>query len=174
MVKTSLYNSVLVSKYFSRFFSISLGEVLGEWRSTGFPFLSTMNLVKFHLMASIRVPPCSFFKYLNNGCASFPLTSILSNKSKFTLRSFTKHWISSALPGSWWPNWLQGKARIRKPVGKRRRSLWNFTFWGSCWWIKENFTLAYLRRSLKKSRKTLLFRQRNFERVAFVFCFPSR
>lgn len=111
-----LYNSLLVSKYFSKSFSISLGEVLGEWRSTGLPVLSTINFVKFHLIASKSVPPCSFFKYWYNGWAFFPLTSILSNKSNFTLRSRTKHWISSALPGSWWANWLHGNARIRNPA----------------------------------------------------------
>lgn len=105
----------LIQKKASKFFSISFGEVLGEWRSTGFPFLSTINFVKFHLMPSNSMPPCSFFKYCHNGWAVFPFTSIFSNRSNLTLRSRTKHWISSAFPGSWWLNWSQGNARMRKP-----------------------------------------------------------
>ena len=109
------YSSVLESKYFSNSWIIWKGEVVGACRSTGLPFLSTMNLVKFHLIASIKVPPCSFFKYSYKGWASLPFTSIFSNKSNLTLLSLMKHWISSAFPGSWCPNWLQGNARILRP-----------------------------------------------------------
>lgn len=114
-----LYNSVLASKYFSKFFSISFGDVVGAWRSTGFPFLSMMNLVKFHLMPSNNIPPCSFFKYCHKGAAVLPFTSTFSNRSNLTLWSRAKHWISSAFPGSWLLNWSQGKARTRRPEEKQ-------------------------------------------------------
>lgn len=88
------------------------GSVVVACRATGCPFLSTMNLVKFHFMPlwkyikktckaeydecvslhffqlnsySVSVPPCFFFKYFHKGWAPSPLTSILANMSNFTL-----------------------------------------------------------------------------------------
>jgi hypothetical protein len=52
------------------------GEVVGAYRSTTLPSLSTRNLVKFHLIPSPRKPPFCDFKYLNNGPASLPFTLI--------------------------------------------------------------------------------------------------
>lgn len=56
---------------------MSAGSVVGANRSTGCPFLSTKNFVKFHLMPFKPKKPCCFsFKYLYNGMALFPFTLI--------------------------------------------------------------------------------------------------
>jgi hypothetical protein len=57
--------------------SILDGEVVGAYRSTTFPFLSTKNLAKFHLILSPNSPPpfCDF-KYLYKGAWFCPFTSI--------------------------------------------------------------------------------------------------
>jgi hypothetical protein len=47
--------------------SILDGEVMGAYRSTTLPFLSTKNLVKFHLMLLPRSPPLCDFRYLYSG-----------------------------------------------------------------------------------------------------------
>lgn len=150
MSRTLIYNSCLVasSKYFSKFFFICCGLVLGPWRSTGFPFLSTMNLVKFHLIASIKVPPCLCFKKAHKGWAPFPLTLIFSKRSKLTLLSFKKHWICSASPGSWPANWLQGKARIRRPLKSIFFYLVSIFLW--------EYMLYWSRSKKQTSRKKLI------------------
>lgn len=61
---------------------MSIGSVVGAKRFTGCPVLSTRNLVKFHLMALPRKPPCLSFKYLYSGAAEFPFTLIYSGKQK--------------------------------------------------------------------------------------------
>lgn len=47
--------------------SILDGEVMGAYRSTTLPSLSTKNLVKFHLMPLPRSPPFCDFRYLYRG-----------------------------------------------------------------------------------------------------------
>src|ERR1035438_7355591 len=59
--------------------SMAVGGVVGAKRSTTLPFLSTRNLVKFHLILSPSRPPFSLFRNLYSGCASSPLTSIFEN-----------------------------------------------------------------------------------------------
>lgn len=55
---------------------MSMGSVVGANLLTGWPFLSTKNLVKFHLIALPKKPFCFSFKYLYNGMAVFPFTLI--------------------------------------------------------------------------------------------------
>ena len=55
--------------------SILNGDVVGAYRSTTFPSLSTRNLVKFHFIPSPKRPPLLDFKNLQRGAALPPLTS---------------------------------------------------------------------------------------------------
>jgi hypothetical protein len=62
--------------------------------------------------------PDATFKKLNAGEASPPLTLIFSMSSSGgspNPRAAAKALISSAEPGSWNPNWLQGKAWMTSP-----------------------------------------------------------
>jgi len=97
-------------------FSISIGSVGGPNRSRGFPFLSTKNFVKFHLIASIpRIPPFWVFNHFHRGCASFPFTFTLLVMSHVTPNVLANFLISASVPGSCPPNWLQGNPIIRRP-----------------------------------------------------------
>ena len=62
--------------------SISRGDVVGAYRSTTFPCLSTRNFAKFHLIESPNNPPFCSFKNLYRGEAFSPFTSILSSEKK--------------------------------------------------------------------------------------------
>eukprot|EP00092_Neocalanus_flemingeri_P001926 GFUD01002057.1.p1 GENE.GFUD01002057.1~~GFUD01002057.1.p1 ORF type:complete len:108 (-),score=14.47 GFUD01002057.1:686-1009(-) len=93
-----------------------MGSSIGPNLATGWPFLSTTNLVKFHLMALMRNPDCFSFRKAQRGSAPAPLTSTLANKSHLTPYLFVANsLISFSVPGSCPPNWLQGKPRMRKP-----------------------------------------------------------
>ena len=82
------------------------GEVIGAKRRTAFPWRSTKNFVKFHLMARLpRRPGVALFSQSNSGLALAPLTSILANIGKLTSYwSLQKVAISSSSPGSCSPN----------------------------------------------------------------------
>lgn len=69
---------------------MSIGSVVGENRLTAFPFLSTKNLEKFHLMASSSSPPCCSFKYLYSGMAESPLTLTYTKMELFLLSEFIR------------------------------------------------------------------------------------
>lgn len=69
---------------FSMSFTISRGEVVGEYLLTGTPCLSHRNFVKFHLMLFVSVPCLAFFRKTYSGSAFDPLTSILPNMSNST------------------------------------------------------------------------------------------
>lgn len=56
--------------------------VLGEKRETGTPDRLTKNLVKFHLIARPKKPPCRDLRNLYKGCASSPLTLTVFMTSK--------------------------------------------------------------------------------------------
>lgn len=70
-------------QYFSRCLTKSLGSVVGPCLSTGIPFWSMMNLVKFHLMKLPRVPPCFSWK----GCLVVRLPNVL-----YTTENSLLHW----------------------------------------------------------------------------------
>ena len=89
-----------------------MGSSMGPSLATGFPFLSITNLVKFHFMPEPRSPPCFSFKNFHSGWASAPLTLTFSNMSNLTPKPAANCLISVLEPGSWNPNWLQGKARM--------------------------------------------------------------
>jgi len=77
-------------------------------------------LVKFHLIAFDPITPgFSRFIQSNSGLALSPLTSTLAIsgkvRPKLTLQNSA---ISPASPGSWPPNWLQGKASTSKPLSR--------------------------------------------------------
>ena len=63
--------------------------------------------------------PDATLRKSKTGDASLPLTATLAittpagggGKPRFAAKAA----ISSAVPGSWEPNWLQGKARITRP-----------------------------------------------------------
>lgn len=81
-----------------------------------FPSLPTRNFVKFHLMASTRNPPFSFFRNLYSGSASSPFTLIFWNSSGSNLNlSATNALMSISHDGSWPPNWLHGNASTSRP-----------------------------------------------------------
>ncbi len=61
------------------------GSAVGGKRLTALPFLSTRNLVKFHLIFSDPIKPfASDFSALYIGCAASPFTSILENIGNVT------------------------------------------------------------------------------------------
>ena len=64
--------------------SMAEGTILGAYLLKGFPFLSIINLVKFHLMLFVKVPGISSFKYLKTGWLSEPFTFIFSVNGKVT------------------------------------------------------------------------------------------
>src|SRR5947199_289238 len=67
-------------------------------------------------------PDCSRFRYAYKGCELAPLTSIFSNNGKVTSYCVLQNSkISPASPGSWAPNWLQGKPSTEKPRGEKSR-----------------------------------------------------
>lgn len=90
-------------------FSISPSELLSVLANLmhGTPFLSTMNLVKFHLIRSKRNPGHFFFKNSKSGCVFGPFTSIFSKTSNFPPIALIVEQTSWLLPGSCFPNfWL--------------------------------------------------------------------
>lgn len=132
-----------VHKSLSISFPMSRGSVVGAKRSTGCPFLSHKNLVKFHLIALPKKPFCLFRKYLYSGMADSPLTltwwEMEKNNEKnsivlfhlicrfgitfaitspmFAFAFFKWQTISSPLlSGICDANWLHGKAKIRSPL----------------------------------------------------------
>jgi hypothetical protein len=61
------------------------GVLVGLNLFLGRPYLSTTNLVKFHLMALPNKPPPNLdLRYLNRGWALLPFTSIFSKMGKLT------------------------------------------------------------------------------------------
>merc|ERR1719318_1802523 len=74
--------------------------------------IGSTNLVKFHLMPEPRRPPSCSFNHVHTGAAFFPFTSTFANMSNVAPCDAANALISDALPGSWAPNWLHGKARI--------------------------------------------------------------
>jgi len=102
---------------FIRSSSIARGFVVVAYRFTGWPSLSIRNFEKFHLIASTMNPDCFILRYFHSGCASSPLTLILANISNFTpYLPCANCLISSLVPGSWFPNWLHGNAKMRSPL----------------------------------------------------------
>merc|ERR1712013_847473 len=65
--------------------TFGLGSSVGPNLAMGWPSLSITNLVKFHLMAFIKKPPCLSFRKTQRGWASPPFTLILLNMSNVTL-----------------------------------------------------------------------------------------
>jgi len=83
----------------------------------------TKNFAKFHLMSapSGKGSDFSALRCAQTGCVFGPLTSHFSKSGKvapYLPRANSR--ISEAEPGSWPPNWLQGKARTQKPRDSRR------------------------------------------------------
>src|SRR6185503_12917414 len=106
-----------LSSSFATSASICSGVVDDPYRFTTSPCASTRNFVKFHLIPLVPIAPgASAFRCSYSGCACAPLTSILANSgnvtSYFVLQNVA---ISSADPGSWPPNWLQGNPSTSKP-----------------------------------------------------------
>src|SRR2546423_4936532 len=99
--------------------SVTSGEsglVRGSKRLMIFPSRPIRNLLKFHLMSpgyGDSGPASATYRGWRFG----PLTSILSNSGKLTLYFDEQNClISSFVPGSCPPNWLQGKPRTVKPL----------------------------------------------------------
>ena len=57
----------------------------------------------------------TLLRYLYTGLALGPFTSILDMRLKEAPREAAKALMSASLPGSWYPNWLDGKATILRP-----------------------------------------------------------
>ncbi|MNT45326.1 hypothetical protein D3C72_1819050 [compost metagenome] len=90
------------------------------------PSRRTRNLVKFHLIPCVpSTPRFSVVSQRYSGCASSPLTSILANIGKLTLKRDSQNWpICCASPGSCLPNWLHGKPSTTRP--RSRYSSYSF------------------------------------------------
>ena len=99
---------------------ICSGFVWGENLFTGSPFLLIKNLVKFHFIFSDpNKPGLLEVRYLNKGWAPGPFTSIFENNGKvISYFKLQKLEISSSVPGSWLPNWLQGNPSISNPLSE--------------------------------------------------------
>ncbi len=77
--------------------------------------------MKFHLMAWPSRPGADRLRKSKTGCAPAPFTSIFLKSGKVTPKFRSqKAAISASLPGSWWPNWSQGKPRISSPAARWR------------------------------------------------------
>lgn len=77
------------------------------------PSRSTRYLQKFQL----GVLPETLVRYLYTAQVCSPRTSTLENNGNVTpYASLTNCTMSCSLPGSCWPNWLQGKANTVKPL----------------------------------------------------------
>ena len=99
-----IYNSSVETKCFS----IKGSNIMGStsWWASTLPTGSTMKYVaKFQPMAFV---PVTCFRYLYTMCASGPFTSIFSIIRNCTPFEAANCLISSAVPGSCLPNWLQG------------------------------------------------------------------
>ena len=98
------------------FFSKESGLFSGLNRLITLPSLEIRNLVKFHLIFFPNKPPVLSFRNLKMGEAYSPLTSVFFINWNVTpkLRSQKKA-ISWSLPGSWCPNWSQGKPIMTSP-----------------------------------------------------------
>jgi len=102
-------------------FTICRGSTLGLWYDTTCPSASIRNLAKFQgiSLTSFFAWSCSseFSRQnLKTSCEFGPFTSHLSNRGHCPpYKSRTNAFISALVPGSWFINWLQGKARISKP-----------------------------------------------------------
>lgn len=83
------------------------------------PSLPIKNFSKFHFTRFNPINPAfSPFIHSHTGSASAPFTSVFPRISNVVLnRPVQKFWICSSEPGSWPPNWLQGKARRLKSAG---------------------------------------------------------
>jgi len=72
--------------------------------------------VKFHLILLPSRPPLASLSHAKSGWASSPLTSTLAKSGKVTPKFFSqKSEISASSPGSWLPNWSQGKPSTTRP-----------------------------------------------------------
>lgn len=77
------------------------------------------NLAKFHAISPFM--PRAFgavcLRKVHSGSASLPLTSIFPRTGYLAPLALANAWMSALDPGSWPPNWLQGKAWCRCFVG---------------------------------------------------------
>ena len=96
------------------FFRLS-GVAVDAYRPTTFPSLSIKNFEKFHLMSAVNKPPCFCFINWNRGSAEAPFTSTLAIITPLKPCLLANPFTSALEPGSWEPNWLQGKKRTSRP-----------------------------------------------------------
>src|ERR1700677_224004 len=93
------------------------GVTSGSKRATTFPFRSTKNLVKFHLISPASAGFASLVKYAYNGVWSSPFTETFPYIGKVTLYlDWQNVLISAFVPGSWLPKLFAGKPKITKPL----------------------------------------------------------
>jgi len=93
--------------------AICSGVTIGSNRARTLPSLPTRNLVKFQPISGLPSGLAfSDLSMLYKSQAPSPFTSTLENSWKLQLYLlFANSRISSSLPGSCAPNWLQGKPR---------------------------------------------------------------
>src|ERR1700679_2569820 len=93
------------------------GVTSGSNRATTFPFRSTKNFVKFHLMSPVTAGFASLVRYAYKGVWSAPSTETFPYIGKVTLYfDWQKVLISAFVPGSCEPKLLAGKPRITNPL----------------------------------------------------------
>jgi hypothetical protein len=75
----------LIKWNFTKFIIDRQGNVVNRFLPMEDPLDISANIeMKFHFIGDPKIPGCSFFKCVNNGCSSFPFTDILANTGNVT------------------------------------------------------------------------------------------